>query len=402
MNEPNKTYSSFIKRFNSFRFLTDFAFIYAVYILLFRLKGLSTFEISLLLALWCGFALIFEVPTGMLADRCCRAHILSTGMFAKVLAFVVWTFAEGFWMFAIGFLLWAVQETLCSGTMEAFLYDTLKAHGQEADYDRVAGRGHFWSRIGAAISIFFGAVIASWNMDAVAPLSAGVMVVAFVVTLGFSEPGRIQSTSTRLSYRDLLTEAIKEGVHHRILLRLFIYSAVVLAVVGSLDEYEQLYFHHVGLPVALFGVSTVLRMGFEALGSRYSFRFRRRLGSDNVLGVMPLISGIILSISIIFPSIGMIPVFVFLFFFGAVAEVIVESDIQDTVGSEKRATFLSIYSLMINGGALVLILIFGVMAKIGGLFLGFGMFAFMLIAYSLILIINQKAVTKNPRFVDHL
>jgi hypothetical protein len=48
-------YRTFIRSFYVYRFFVDFAFVYAVYIILFQQNGLSVLEISLLLSLWCVF-----------------------------------------------------------------------------------------------------------------------------------------------------------------------------------------------------------------------------------------------------------------------------------------------------------------------------------------------------------
>jgi|GEM_PF-5602171 len=81
--DRNQTCKSFLRFFYAYRFFNDFAFIYAVYILLFKMNGLSVFEISLLLALWCGFVILFEIPTGALADKWNRKYMLSLGMLSK-------------------------------------------------------------------------------------------------------------------------------------------------------------------------------------------------------------------------------------------------------------------------------------------------------------------------------
>lgn len=389
MAEPRIPYPRFLRRFFVYRFLADFVFLYAVYVLLFRLKGLSPFRISLLLAMWCGFVLLLELPTGMLADRWRRTSMMSLGMLAKASAFTVWSVAEGFWVYAAGFLLWSVQETFCSGTEEAFLFDSLRKYGREAEYDRIAGRGHFWSRTGAGLSILTGALLASRNLEAVAPLSAVAMAGAFLVTLGFHEPERLGKSSVHGGLRSLVREAVGNG-SRRPVLRWLAYSGIVLAVVGALDEYEQLYFHGVGLPVAFFGTFTVLRMGFEALGSRIAYRLRRRLGSRLLVSILPLISGSLLAVSIVFASIPMILLFAGLFCFGAAAEVLVEAELQEVVGSARRATFFSIRSLVMNGGALILILLFAGIVRAGGLDLGFGFFACILMGYSVLSFLRPK------------
>ena len=166
------------------------------------------------------------------------------------------------------------------------------------------------------------------------------------------------------------------------------YSIVVLAIIGILDEYEQLYFHWVKLPIGFFGVFAVVRMGFEALGSRYTHVFRRRFGGPNVIYVLAILSGGCLLLAVALPSVWMIPVFSLLFLFGAMGEVWIESDLQGAIRTASRATILSIQSLVLNGSAIVLAVVFGLLSQPGGLAWGFIVFSGILILFPVYAIVR--------------
>ena len=380
---------AFLRAYTVFRFFTDFAFVYAVYIVYFKIRGLSVYQISLLLAFWCAFVLVFEVPAGALADRWSRKHMLSLGMLSKAVGFGIWIFADSFSLFALGFLFWGIQETFCSGTQEALLYDVLKRVSREADYEKVTGRAHFWSKTAAGISVFLGGFMASRNFEMTIALSSLAMIVGLVSTLFLFEPERSRRHEMR-GHASPMREAFSEALKNRAMLRFIVYTAVVLAVVGILDEYEQLFFHRAGLPIAFFGVFTVMRMGMEAVGSRYAHILRRTIGGDSMY-LLAFMSGLFLALALIRKSVWLIPVFSLVFLFGSAGEVLVEGGIQRLASADRRATVLSINNLILNGSAIAFILGFGFLSRIR-LEWGFYGFAMILGVFGLYATLRERTL----------
>jgi hypothetical protein len=60
-------YKSFLRNYYLAGSLYDCIFAYAMYTVLFQIRGLSVLQISMLLAIWSVFAIAFEIPTGGLA-----------------------------------------------------------------------------------------------------------------------------------------------------------------------------------------------------------------------------------------------------------------------------------------------------------------------------------------------
>lgn len=375
-------YKTFLRSFYAYRFFTDLALVYPVYIILFKRNGLSVLHISLLLALWSGFVILFEVPTGALADRWSRKNMLILGLLSKAVGFGVWALSDRFWMFALGFLFWGVQETFCSGSQEALLYDNLKDFNKEDVYEKIAGRGHFYARIAIATSMLLGGIMASFNFDAVIILSSASMLIGIIPVLFFREIRSDDASTNRIKYTDVLKQAFRYSRNNKIVIRLFLYAAVVVAVVGILDEVEQLYYDWVHLPLVFFGVVMVGRMIFEALGSRFAHRFQRDTEDLKDINILGILSGLLLLSAAAFKSLFLILPFALVFFFGSAGEVLVEGRLQRQIETDQRATILSIHSLLINASAIVLMLGFGLLSRAGRLAWGFLFFALLLIVFS--------------------
>jgi MFS family permease len=382
-------YRKFLTSFYLYKFFKDFAFIYAVYVILFKLRGLSVFDISLLLALWSAFVVVLEVPTGALADRWNRKYMLGLGMLSKAVGFGVWFFANDFLLFAMGFLLWGIGSTFSSGTIEALLFDNLKRFKKVGDYEKVTGSGSFYSKVAIGSSVFIGGVLASYSIDLVIVLSSVSMLIGIIPALFLNEV-RFKRTSTgELKYFSSIKCAFKECMRNRFILRLIMYSLVIFAVIGTLDEYNQIYYNWISLPIAFFGVVSVAIMGLQAIGNKVAYKFQKRLGNENDIYLLSILSGILLMISVIYRSLIMIPIFIFVYFFASISEVLVESRMQRKIKTGQRATIISINNLSLNLSAIALSIMFGILS-IDNLTWGFLAFGSIMILFSVVSFLLKK------------
>ncbi len=114
--------------------------LYALYALMFADNGLSDAEISALFLIWSLVGVIAEVPTGAIADRFSRRTALAMGGVLQGAGYALWMAFPGFNGGAAGFVLWGLGGALTSGSLEALLYDGLKALGATKYYSRLWGR----------------------------------------------------------------------------------------------------------------------------------------------------------------------------------------------------------------------------------------------------------------------
>ena len=146
-----KTFS--VKLLYTYKFISQCLPIYAFYTILFIERGLSVNAVAMLIALWSVFAIVFEVPSGILSDRWNRRNMLVLSAVLQGLCFIVWYFSHTFLMFAIGFVFWGVSGAFVSGTEEGLIYDNLKSDGREEDFTRVYGKARFFANVGGDINL---------------------------------------------------------------------------------------------------------------------------------------------------------------------------------------------------------------------------------------------------------
>lgn len=151
-----------------FAFVDELGPLITLYTLWFADHGVTAGEISAVFVLWALVGMILEVPSGALADRMDRRHLVAIAVALRGLGFAVWMLWPTFWGMTAGALLWATHEALASGAWEALLYDELDAIGEKQDYARTLARVEQASSSG----IFAGIVLATALLGAGAPLLA--------------------------------------------------------------------------------------------------------------------------------------------------------------------------------------------------------------------------------------
>src|SRR6478672_11806392 len=105
--------------------------------------GLSNFEAFAANASFTAGMVLFEVPTGVVADTVGRraSYLLGTLAFSTLLYVLLWRMQAPFWQWAIVSILIGLGFTFFSGAVEAWLVDALAATGFTGELESVFARG---------------------------------------------------------------------------------------------------------------------------------------------------------------------------------------------------------------------------------------------------------------------
>lgn len=153
-----------------FRMFFSARFYYPVYALLFLDYGLTLEQFGILNGIWAITIVIFEVPSGALADTLGRRRLLVvTGIFMVLEMFVLLIAPIGggplmFSLFVLNRILSGLAEAAASGADEALTYDSLKAAGQESRWGHVLEQVQRRTSFAFFIAMMTGAAIYDANM----------------------------------------------------------------------------------------------------------------------------------------------------------------------------------------------------------------------------------------------
>ena len=103
-------------------------------------RGLSFSQLFLLSVVFSLAVLLFEVPTGLIADKVGRRKSIIIGIIFYIVHGFGFYFAQGFLQIAAAFALFAIGFTFLSGIVEAYIYDLLKSKGKQREMKKQYGR----------------------------------------------------------------------------------------------------------------------------------------------------------------------------------------------------------------------------------------------------------------------
>ena len=189
------------------------SFIWGINTLFLLDAGLSNLEAFAANAFFTAGMLIFEIPTGVVADTVGRraSYLIGTVTLAGTTAlyWMLWVWESPFWAWAIVSVLLGLGFTFFSGAVDAWLVDALTATGYRGSLEAVFGRAQIVGGIAMLSGSVLGGVIAQFtNLGVPFLVRACVLVIMFVVAallmhdIGFTpERGENPLQATRTVFR---------------------------------------------------------------------------------------------------------------------------------------------------------------------------------------------------------
>lgn len=355
------------------------SFIWGINTLFLLDAGLSNLEAFAANAFFTAGMLIFEIPTGVVADTVGRraSYLIGTVTLAvtTVLYWLLWVWESPFWAWALVSVLLGLGFTFFSGAVDAWLVDALTATGYRGSLESVFGRAQIVGGIAMLSGSVLGGVIAQVT-DLGVPflVRAAVLVVMFIVAallmrdIGFT-PDRSENPlqATRTVFRASVRYGLGNPPVRWLMLASPFTAGVGIYVFYALQPYllelwgdEQAY-TVAGLAAALLSGAAILGGAIAPWVRRL---FRRRTSSILLATVSSAL--VLLGLGLVrdfWVAIALVAVWGIA---SAIDDPVHRAYLNDMIPSKQRATVLSFDSLMGSGGGVVFQPILGRVADLGG------------------------------------
>ena len=328
--------------------------------------GLSIVEAFAANAFFTAGMVLFEIPTGVIADS--KGRRLSYLLGTVTLAITTLLYLVLFWTQA-PFVLWALVSlflglgfTFFSGATDAWLVDALKFTKFKGQLDGVFGKAQVVGGISMLVGSVGGGLIAQFsNLGVPYIVRAGLLVVTFIVALvfmrdlGFAPEARAKY---RHAVKQILTTSLRFGfgkpaVRWVILAAPFI-SGVMVYVFYALQPYLlELYGDSTAYWIA--GLAAAIVAGAQIIGGLLVPVFRRLFKRRTaVLLFGTAISAVILVLLGLFPNFYFVIAMVVIWgLLGSAITPVRQAYLNDLIPSKQRATVLSFDSLLGSSGGVV-------------------------------------------------
>lgn len=341
--------------------------------------GLSNLEAFAANAFFSAGMLIFEIPTGVVADTVGRraSYLLGTVTLAvtTILYWMLWVWQSPFWAWALVSVLLGLGFTFFSGAVDAWLVDALRATSYTGSLETVFGRAQIVGGVAMLSGSVLGGVIAQvTNLGVPFLLRGAILLVMFVVAallmrdLGFT-PDRSESPlrATRTVLRASIRYGLGDPPVRWLMLASPFTAGVGIYVFYALQPYLlELWGDEEAYTVA--GLAAALVSGTAILGGTLApwvrKLFRRR---TSTILLATITSALVLV------GIGLVRNFwvavVLVALWGiasAIDDPVHRAYLNDMIPSKQRATVLSFDSLMGSAGGVAVQPVLGRVADVGG------------------------------------
>lgn len=360
-------------------FFWDLMFIYAVDKLFFLSRGISLVEISVLMSIWAVSTILFEIPTGILADRWNRKHMLVIAGVTRTLLCLSWLFIDNMIGFAIGFIFLAISQSFLSGTTQAYLYDALSKTYDEDKFEVAWGRIEASRMIALSIAWAVGGIVSvsSFSPALVLSLLSGVLCTTVALTLPSITRKKLLKEQNPFKH---ILETLKYAFHHEILFRVLLFSLIVRSTYVVIDEYWAVYFSTLTVSPAIFGILVGVSTLCGGVSGLVAHRFTKSTWRTISVGTLYFIS--VLLFASVTKSWIAIVLLLTLESVTSILYILMEGAIQKHADPAQRATTASVASLLKEAG-IITGLAFGFFMNQYSIFAGFYFFAVFLTLYFL-------------------
>lgn len=311
-------------------------------------KGCSFTEIMLLQSISAITQVMFEVPTGAVADKHGRKVSILLAAAIWAISLFIYIIGKSFIVFVLAETIFSLGASLKSGADSALIYDSLAAVNKENEYQKIEGKARSFALYAQAIGSILAGFIYEINMYLPMAVSIVFMIITFIIILFFHEPPVWKEHQHESSnYYKQILDSGKYILKHEKLKAIILFCMVFYVFYRAGFWYYQPYMESVNIPVKYFGIIFFLFNITAAFASKRSHYIMEKT-KPRTLSFLAILMGLSFFIM------GTVKVwFGFLaILFQQVArgmyQPVTTKYINKHIPSDKRATILSFSSLSSN------------------------------------------------------
>ncbi|MBC8334701.1 MAG: MFS transporter [Anaerolineales bacterium] len=339
-------------------------------------KGLDLFQIGIALGLYSGIVILFELPTGGLADSIGRKRVYLISLVASITAMTFLLFARSFITLSTGFVFMGIARALSSGTMDAWFVDEFRKNDINGNLQAAFAKVGIFIPLGLGAGAILGGVLpmSLGKMTARLPnfdiYSANILVVLFLGILQIyltskliHDPRSEASHSGILNglkeFPRVISDSIQYGFKNRIVLLLALSTGawgLGISGVELLWQPQTKIILGSDSQTWIFGLMSAGYFVASALGSFIASPLCKFF-NNNYQGVLAgarfLMGGTLFILALQAEIIGFIGFYWGLFIFNGIMNSPHAAIFNDNIPEEQRSTLLSFESVVMQMGGVL-------------------------------------------------
>jgi MFS family permease len=351
-----------------------------VMILLMLSKGGSVETVGLVVAIYSGFVIIFEFPSGVLSDIVGQKKIYLFSLGLSIFGYSIVLATQGLLWLLVGFSLYGIARAFSSGSVETiFINDYIGKHGKENLHKlmSVLNGGEILGLAGGALAGGFLPMLWSKNFpdqnryNGNLILQISVQIVLLVLTLAFvREPERAAKVpgtepATLLSHVRGSIRVVADSMNLKLLISGtlvwgFCFNSIEVywqpqlkAILGS-DQQTWLF----GLVNSGYFLASLAGIGLMTLA------LRRKRSYPGMMALLRIVIGMLIVVMAFQKNVpAFASVYLGLFMFNGMLNIPEGTLINTLIPDEKRSSLLSLSSLAMQVGGISGSILFSILLR---------------------------------------
>ncbi len=360
--------------------------------------GLSLEEIGIIAGITAGAVLIMEIPSGYISDKFGHKKTLIFGSFLVFLSPLCYLLSPDFFGVLMASLLFFLGGAFHSGTLQAFIHETLLELDRDGDYSKVMGRAQAWSLVANAVLVAL--VTLTYSIDPRLPFLIGAFshALTLMATLFFVTPKRTEKNVKELIDSGILS--LVRSISNRGEILLFLFLGMVTALSMNATIYREIYFQDIGVPMWFFGVAISITSILGAILSYHIHRFDSIARNKLFISDALLVAGMVIMMGLVTLPVLVVIFFILLPVYGRSRRVLIHSALLSDCPTRKmKATYLSVLAFFesLNGLWIPVVLGFAIGTlgvRQGYLVFGLSMLCVLSLLYAIIFIQTKRRGTR--------
>ena len=348
-----------------FTFLKEFNLTHGIWMIYLASKGLSLTQLGLVEAIFHITSFTMEIPTGAVADIWGRRASRICGRIGQLISATILIYSNSFTGFAIGFIVTALSYNLESGAGEALIYDSLKEIGDERNYMKISGVNEVLMQAAQTCGLLLGGFLSNYSYSYAYGVTIVVSAFSIIQAFGFKEPHinvkiEEKTFNTFQIVKKQVSESFKIIAGNKKLGFLIVFSQAIFMFNTSIFFYFQNYLLYKGISKGNIGVILAVASLVAAITASQAYRIEKKVGEKVIILLLPIM------ISICIWGVALSKYYYIFFILINSIESIIFIAVSDytnkLIPSDKRATIISMGSMIFS---LYMMVVFPIIGKLG-------------------------------------
>lgn len=314
--------------------------------------GVASQDISILKIIFSVAVLLFEIPTGVVADKISRKLSLQAASLLFIFHALLYLTIPNFWGFALGQLLLGIANAFKSGADVAALSTYIKNETND-EYKAVAGKIQLVTKIISAVFMVIAGFIYTIDMRLNFTIAVIMGILNLILITSLTGNHMAENKKAKFSivdYKTQIADSFQMLLGNKGVRKIIVFSSIFITIMIANFEYYQVQLLKIGFPIELNGILYASFMVFMGNGA---FLVNKLLSKWNKRHLfMLMIVAISVSYCVMGLSTSIVMLVVSMLFqqliYGSGLLVIEDYLLNEVSGNNKKSTVLSMNSLIVS------------------------------------------------------